>query len=204
MELSTIKSMWQSHNTEVSDQITLNKTLLKESAVNRIKSSLGEFKLENYLELFLSVLFVPYLIGFIASYGASIDLLIPASVVLLVTIATIIWNVHNLYTAMSLNYDESITILHKKITRLQLAAKYELNALYVLMPVLCYCFLVLFAKSAFNIELFDYTNIYWLYNGFGVVVITLFIVWVLKKFPDKGLERAATFLKEIELYEKEY
>ena len=203
MELSEIKTLWQTHNTEVSDQITLNKKLLKESSINRIKSSLGEFKFENFLELFLSVLFLPYIIGFIINYGSSLSFLLPASIVLLVTFATIIWNIHNLYNAISLNYDESITQLHKKISRLQLLAKYELNSLYILMPVLSYCFLVLFTKSVFNINIYTYLNMYWLYNGVAVVAITLFIVWLLKKFPDKGIEQAATFLKEIEAFEKE-
>jgi len=203
MELSEIKTLWQTHNNEVSDQITLNKRLLKESNINRIKSSLGEFKFENFLELILSVLFVPYIVGFIINYGTSLSFLLPASIVLLVTIATIIWNIQNLYNAISLNYDESITQLHKKISRLQLLAKYELNSLYILMPILSYCFLVLFAKSAFNINIYSYLNMYWLYNGVAVVAITLLIVWLLKKFPDKGIEQAATFLKEIEAFEKE-
>jgi hypothetical protein len=203
MELSELKSLWNTHHTQSSNQITLNKKLLKESSVNRIKSSLGEFKFENYLELILSVLFVPYIAGFIMDYGNSLTLLLPASIVLLVTIATIIWNIHNLYNAISLNYDESITQLHKKITRLQLWAKYELNALYLLMPILGYCFLVLFAKSVFNIDMYDYLNMYWLYNGVAVIAITVLIVWILKKFPDKKLEQAATFLKEIEAFENE-
>jgi len=203
MELSELKSMWNTHHTQSNDYIILNKKLLKESSVNRIKSSLGEFKFENYLELFLSVLFVPYIAGFILDYGGTLTFMLPASIVLLVTIATIVWNIHNLYNAISLNYDESITQLHKKISRLQLWAKYELNALYVLMPVLSYCFLVLFAKSLFNIDMYDYLNMYWLYNGLAVVAITVLIVWILKKFPDKKLEQAATFLKEIEAFEDE-
>lgn len=202
MELSEIKTLWQTHNTEVSDQIMLNKKLLKESGINRIKSSLGEFKFENFLELILSILFVPYIVGFIINYGSSLSFLLPASIVFLVTIATIIWNIHNLYNAISLNYDESITQLHKKISRLQLLAKYELNSLYILMPVLSYCFLVLFAKSVFNIDMYSYLNMYWVYNGIAVVAITLLIVWLLKKFPDKGIEQAAAFLKEIEAFEK--
>ena len=108
MELSELKSLWQTHNSEVSDQITLNKRLLKESSVNRIKSSLGEFRFENYLELIISILFVPYVAGFMLDYGESMTFMLPASIVLLVIIATIIWNIHNLYNAISLNYDESI------------------------------------------------------------------------------------------------
>jgi hypothetical protein len=203
MELSELKSMWNTHHIQSSDQITLNKKLLKESSVNRIKSSLGEFKFENYLELFLSVLFTPYIVGFIVNYGGSLTFLLPALIVLLVTIATIIWNIHNLYNAISLDYDESITQLHKKISTLQLWAKYEINSLYVLMPVLAYCFLVIFSKSALDINIYYYLNMYWLYNGLAVIAITLLIVWLLKKFPNKDLEQAAIFLKEIEAFENE-
>ena len=74
--------------------------------------------------------------------------------------------------------------------------------LYVLIPLFSAPFLIVLVKAILDFDIYVLGN--WLiYYMVGSIMVALVVVFFLRKFPDKNLEKVLAFLSEIRNFEKE-
>jgi C4-dicarboxylate transporter len=95
-----------------------------------------------------------------------------------------------------------VLLTQKKLEKLKLMEIREKRMLYIFIPLLSPIFLIVGAKAFFNLDLYLFIN--WIIAQTAAsILIAAIIVYVLKKFPDKNLDRTLKFLNEIAETEKE-
>jgi hypothetical protein len=95
-----------------------------------------------------------------------------------------------------------VLLTQKKLKKLKLMEIRERQMLYIFIPLFSPVFLIVGAEAFFNLDLYQFIN--WLLAQTAAsILIAAIIVYVLKKFPDKNLDRTLSFLHEIAETEKE-
>lgn len=200
MDLQEIKNLWRNHQTQQSLQI--NRSLLRTVSLDRIRSQLGMFKTNAIIELIINSLGIVWITGIVFDQWLQWQYVIPAAILWTFIFAHLLWNIYSLTQLQTLSYGMTITEIQKRIGSLQLYQCYQIRALYVVIPVFAICFTVVILKAFLGIDIYQLFNVFWLYQILGSIVITPIIVWMLLKFPDKGLINAQDFLREIAEFEQ--
>lgn len=198
MQLEELKNIWQDYDSNLNAKINLNHALLKEVSINKIQNMLSSFKWSNVFELVISALFIPFLLNFVKATSTILPLFICGIFLLLLMIGTIIYNLYIIFQISEIRYDIPIVSAQKKLERIKLLEAREVNSLYILIPAFSIAFTALIAKFFLNLNLFDYLNLFWGTQFLGTILVTFIIVYLLKKFPNKELESALDFIKEME------
>jgi hypothetical protein len=168
--------------------------------MNRIKSWLSEFKLSNYIEVSVNFLFSVYLLGFLADHFFIIKYAMPAIFLLIVVGGGLVFGVYKLSLYYSIDLNSSIRQTQKNIEKLKYYERLEKNMLYVVIPLFSTAFIIVIAKALFSFDLYTLGSWLIIYTG-GSFIVALIVIFILKKFPDKNLQNAITFLKEINEFE---
>ena len=202
MELEDLKNIWAEHDKELDKKLKVNTYLLKTATLEKTRGLMGNFKFETIFELIFNVLFYIFLMGFIADHIFVAKFLIPAIILQIIMVLSIIWNIYSLHVLSKIKYDIPIAIIQKKMERLRLYTIREINLLLIIIPLATPCFVIVFLKGLIGLDAYIYYKT-WFYPLIGTVLITPIIVWLLRKFPDKKMEEAIRFLDEIKEFEEE-
>jgi len=196
MELNELISIWQSGDAQLENSLKINKKLLKEVSISKIKSYLVEFKLSNIIEIFVNSVFMIFLMNFIVNHFLVLKYLIPSVVLYIIIAGSLGLNIYKLVLFYRINVESSVIQTQKNIERLKFFEILDKNALYIIIPIFSTAFLIVMAKAILNFDLYQFGNWLIIFTA-GSFVIALVIVFVLKKFPNRNLQKAATFLKEV-------
>jgi len=202
MELEDLKNIWAEHNKKLDKNLKVNTYLLKTTTLEKTRGLMGNFKFETIFELIVNVLFYIFLMGFIADHIFEAKFLIPAIILQIMMILSIIWNIYSLNVLSKINYSIPIAVIQKKMERLRLYTIREINLLLIIIPIVTPCFVIVLLKGLIGFDAYIYYKI-WFYPLITTVLITPVIVWLLRKFPDKKMEEAIRFLDEIKEFEEE-
>jgi hypothetical protein len=142
------------------------------------------------------------MIKFSVSQLSEIKFLIPGLLLILFSCYSIIFSLKKLYLLSGIKAETPVLLTQKKLKNLKLMEIREKQMLYIFIPLFSPVFLIVGAKAFFNIDLYQFIN--WLIAQTAAsILIAAIIVYVLKKFPDKNLDRTLSFLHEIAETEKE-
>ena len=201
MEVQELLDMWRSEDNKLDDNIQLNNKLLRHTSFGKIQSLLAESKFENVFELVVNIVFIWILNPFLWNHIYEAKFAIPAAFLLILMILGVVMNVYILSSISQLNYKTPILEAQRKIERIKLIIKIETQSLILLIPLFSFAFLVVFLKGVLGLDIYQYD---WIWNyTIGNFFVGIVIVFLLLKFPDKKMESALGFLKEIGSYEKE-
>lgn len=190
-------NIWNKQNDNIENSITVNQHLLKTVTLQKIKTNLTIFRRTNIFELIVNILFLYWLVQIIPNHLDSVAFLLASGFLSVLMIGSIIFNSYNLYLAKSITYNSSIAETQQKIERIKLLERYDIQSLYILIPTFSVAFLVVIVKAAIGVDLHLILGIHLLYYAIGSFVISLIIVWFLKKFPDEEMEKSIIFINEI-------
>jgi len=125
-----------------------------------------------------------------------IKYVIPALFLFGVVVGGFVFSIYKLYLSYSINLNHSILETQKNIEKLRYFERLDRNLLYVLIPLFSIAFLIVMAKAILNFDLYVFGIWMIIFTGQSFIV-ALIIVFFLKKFPDKNLQKALKFLREI-------
>lgn len=196
MNLQELSNIWNSTDNEQEKNIHINKTLFKEVSMNKIQSSLKEIKWTSFIEIAVNIPFLFFLWNFIVQHYATWKFLIPALALLFFTFYSLGFIGYKLFLFYSIDAKASVLQTQKNIAKLKYCEQMEVHSLYVIIPLFYVVFLIVFAKALANFDLYQLGN--WLIlQGIGGFVVSLIVVFFLKKFPNKHLQESIDFLEEI-------
>ena len=200
MELEQLKKTWQDHYKK-EDAEEVNLDLLKTASIDRTRHLLGEHRTTALFELVVNAVFVFPTLGFVLDHLREPKFLIPGLILFIAFIWDVVLNALILRKIAGIRYETPITSIQKTVTDLRIQAIRHINQLYVAIPVMGLCFVIVGTRAILGLDLFMIGNVV-LHLGIGTVVLTPLIVWFVKLFPDKRLEQAGLFLDQINDFKK--
>ncbi len=202
MELHELTNIWNGSDNKLESTVKINKSLFMEVSINRIKTELSPLTWTSFFEIIVSFLFLFIMIKFSVSQLAELKFLIPGLLLILFSCYSIIFSLQKLYLLFGIKAETPVLLTQKKLKKLKLMEIRERQMLYIFIPLFSPIFLIVGAKAFFNLDLYLFIN--WLIAQTAAsILIAAIIVYVLKKFPDKNLDRTLKFLNEIAETEKE-
>jgi len=203
MELDQLKKIWEANDQEIDSRLQLNKELLKEASVNKVQSYLFEFRLENYIELLINGAASFYLIRMFFNNLEDLKIALLIAFLAIMLFMEFVWNLYKLIQADKLSYKRPLIQNLKTLERLRWYNRWEITSLIVLIPLFSATFIILIPRLFFDLDVFPILgNGIW-YFVLGSAIVGFLIVGILRLFPDKKMEQAIAFLREISQYESE-
>jgi hypothetical protein len=200
MNIEELKNAWDTYDKNLNSKINLD--LLKEVTINKTKSLTHTFKFSVIVEVVVSLFFVNYMVEVVIEHWATWEYSLPALVIGLISLGTVIWNVYALIQLAFLNYDASITEAQKKMERIYRQSKWQNTTLHYLLVPLAGAMMAIMALKYLNLPLTGHLDII-LYAVLGCIAVVPMVVWIVKMTPDKEMESAIRFLDDIKKFEKE-
>lgn len=200
MNIDELKNAWDTYDKSLDSKINLD--LLKEVTINKTKSLTHTFKFSVIAEVIVSLFFVIYMAEVVIEQWATWEYSLPALVIGLISLGTVIWNVYALTQLAFLNYNASIAEAQKKMERIYRQSKWQNTTLHYLLVPLAGAMMAIMALKYLNLPLTGHLDII-LYAVLGCLAIVPVIVWIVKMTPDKEMESAIRFLDDIKKFEKE-
>jgi hypothetical protein len=202
MELQELSNIWNGTNSQLESTVKINKSLFMEVSMNRVKSNLTTLRWTSYIEVIVNFLFLFFVVNFTISNLVEIKFFIPGLLLVAFSIYSIIFSINKLLIHYRINAQTPVIQTQKNLAKLKFLESKEIQLLYIFIPLFWSIFLIVGAKFILNLDMYEYMN--WLIaQTAGSVVIAIIVVFILKKFPDKNLEKSISFLKEIAEEEKE-
>jgi len=200
MELNELANIWKKSDHQLKESLVINKKLLKEVSTSRIKSYLGEFLLSNIIEICVNGAFSIYLLGFIIDNFMLYKYSVPAIFLWSVITGGFVFSIYKLYLYFSIDINYSVIQTQMNIEKFKYFERLDRNLLYVIIPLFSTAFLIVGAKIVFNFDMyvFDKWLLIFMAQSF---IIAMIVVFFLKKFPDKNLQKASSFLEEIKEFD---
>ena len=206
MELQELKNIWKESAQTESNQWTVNTFLLKEVSLRKTHVLLREYKFTAIFETVSYAIFWICIVGFFVDHWNEPRFAITAALLGLDALAGLAWGIYKWWQIQTIDYHLPLAEAQKKIARFQLFNRREIQALIVLIPIFFVLFSIVAAKSFLGLDLFE---LFPLWSAqikqviLGSFVVALIVVGIISRFPDKQLEKAQAFLKEIQDYERE-
>lgn len=202
MELHELANIWNGSDNKMENTVKINKTLFMEASINRIKTELSPIRRNSFFEIIVNLLFLFLMMKFSVSNLSEIKFMIPGLILIVFTCYNFIFSIKKLFLIYGIDTQTPVLLTQKKLEMLKLMKIKEIHMLYIFIPLLSPTFLIVGAKVFINLDLYQFIN--WLIaQTVASILIAVVIVFVLKKFPDKNLDKTLQFLNEIAEAEKD-
>ena len=201
MDINELKDLWKTTQTvEPNNNESIIK-LMKENSISKVNKLLRGFRSETIFELIVNSLFFTHLLGICIQFSNQRAFLIPG----LILLGLFTWDIgvkaYRLYELGQISFEPPILETQKRVERLKLSARRERLQLFAIIPVFSTAFIIVFGKAWLGLNLYEIMGTY-LFNYFlGSLVVGAIIAILLLRFPDKKVQEASDFLKEIAEYE---
>jgi hypothetical protein len=200
MNIDELKNAWNVYDKSLDSKINLD--LLKTVSIDKTKSLTRTFKFGAIVEIIVSLFFVNYMAEVAIEQWATWEYSVPASVIGLISLGTVIWNIYALTELTFMNYNTSIAQAQKKMECIYTQSKWQNTMLHYFLVPLVGAMLTIMALKYLNLSLTGHLNII-LYVVLGGLAVVPMVVWIVKMTPDKEMESAIRFLDDIKKFEKE-
>jgi hypothetical protein len=197
MNFEELSQIWNETDMDLEERIAVDRNLVKEVGVSKIKSSLFEIKWEAIIEVVVGIFFLKFLANFTYEHFTEFKFSIPALILLNITLFGVLFEGFRLFLYYSLKADDPVAEVQKKLARLRYWEIIDVYSLLVIIPLFSAPFFIVIAKAFLHISLYDF-NLTWLVHytiGSGIVAIILFVI--LRLFPNKKLTEAIEFMREL-------
>ncbi len=204
MELDEIKNKWAEYDKKLSYNIRLNETLLRK---RNLKGSKGEMLKLLVYEIFntvTSIIIVIALLWYSVYYMSLMQYCIPGFIGAIITSIYIAFSVIRLNILLSIDYYGSpVMEVQKSILKLK---KYSLNIRkyeILLMPLLMFSILPIYAKFRHNFNVYDSIEIFLPITIVALIIAYFISMLIYKHLYDKKFIKVEAYLKELEEFENE-
>lgn len=198
MKFEELTEIWNSANIELEKSVQINRELVKQLGLKKIKSNLFEIKWTAIFEIITQFIFTVFIMGFIINHLSELQFLIPAAILFVFSLFSMIVEIIKLKLFVTIDSSATVVESQKKLTGLKYFEKLDINSLYIIIPFFSAPFLIVFAKAFLNLNLYDYDWItYGIYSVFVGFIVAIIIVYFLNKSGVKKLDDSIYFLNEL-------
>jgi predicted transcriptional regulator len=196
MEFQELAGIWNNADQATGSRVEINQKLVKEVSVQKIRTQLAEVKWTTFIELVVSVLFMFFLGGYLVDQYNDMWFFLPGLLLLISTVINLGLAIYQLTLYYEINASRSVVQNQKVVARLRYLEILDTNSLYVIIPLFFAPFLIVFSKAFLEYDMYAHSS-WMLYNTAGSIVVAMIIVFLLKKYPNKGLKESLSFLNEL-------
>lgn len=199
MQFEELTQIWNSTDMKLDKSLQINRELIRELGLRKIKSNLFEIKWTAIFEIVTEFILAVILVGFIIGHFAEVKFVFPAVILFLFTMFSLIVEIVKLSLFLRLDSNASVVESQKKLSGLKFYEMLDINSLYVIVPFFSAPFMIVFAKLLFNLNLYEFDVLkLTLYSIIGGFVVAAIIVYFLKKSgANKKLNESIDFLNEL-------
>lgn len=196
MNNQELENLWTASDEALDQQIVINKPLLNEITMKKIKSNLVETRWEILLELLINIPFLSLFKDFCIDHIYQPKFLLPGLFLLLLTSGTIVFTGYKLFLLSRINRNYPILKTQRNLVLIQYFNRVEVNTLFFLIPTFSLAFLLVALKGLIGLDLYltPFPFIHYLVGSF---LVGLVIIACLKLFPDRKLKETILFLEEL-------
>ena len=196
MDFKELSTLWSSDDQALDQQIKIRQKLVKEVSIQKVRGHLATIKWTSFFELAVNLLFAQFIGRYLAENFFEMKFFVPGLLLFTLTVGSLIFSGYKLTLFYGIQTGFSVLQTQQKVTRLRYLELLGTNLLYLLIPLFYAPFMIVIAKSLANYDLYRH-NDWLLYSTLGSVIVALIVVYFLKKFPDKRLQEAQSFLYEL-------
>lgn len=197
MNFDELEDMWKDGDKELEQNIHINQAQINNKTMKKIRSNLTETRWESVFELVLNIPFFFFLKTYCYNHLLEPKFLIPGFFLFMLAISAIVFCTYKLYVISRINSKFSIIKSQRNLALIDYFTRLEINALFFLIPTFSLAFLIVFAKGMLHVDLYAIFGFYMIPYFGGSVVVGAIIVLLMKIFPDKKLQQAIHFLKDL-------
>ena len=197
MKFNELSTIWNSDDMELDRSITINKKLVKEIGLSKVKSRLYEIKWTGIFEIVVGFIFINFLVSFIVNNISEFILFISGVVLLAISLFSMILEIKKLALLYTMDSKSPVSEAQRKLARLKYLEVMDVYSLYIIIPLFSGPFLIVAAKAFLNIDLYSIGATWLMYHTFGSVFIAAILVFFLRKFPNRKLQESIAFLNEL-------
>lgn len=197
MKFKELSGIWNSTDMELEQSVQINKELVKQIGLRKVKSRLYEIKWTGIFEIAVGFLFFNFLVNFIVAHFVEFKFFVPAVILLAITLSSLIFEIYRMRLFYTIDAKTAVIEAQKKLAQLKRLEILDIYSLIIIIPLFASPFLIVIAKAFLNIDLYmHFTN--WLIQlSAGSILIAAILIYILKRFPNKNLQESIDFLKEL-------
>jgi hypothetical protein len=222
MELDDLKTAWRELDRRLDTGLALNRRVLKELKLDRTRSALRRLARLLWYELFSGVLAALLLGSFLADHLDAARFAVPAIVLHVVVVFTIVASGRQLARIGRIDYSAPVVTIQHELGELRASRVRITRWLLLLAPLLWTPLAIVGARGLFGFDVYRVFGPLWLALnlGFGLATLVL-LVWVAHRYAERlggsrflkhladdiagrSLTTAMGFLEEIVRFEEEH
>ena len=194
--MNELTTLWKDQDRQLDKIIIVNKSLLKELGIHKVRSRLGHIKWSAIFSILAYFLFMGFLAEFILANFQAVKFLVPGFALFIYSVAGIFLNVYRLILYYNINSYEPVLKTQRVSEKLRYLDLIEKNSLYLAIPLFWLAFVIVVVKAITGYDL--YIQRTWLMlSAAGSALIAVMIVYFLNKYPDQRFRKAIEFLREL-------
>ncbi len=197
MKFEELSGIWNSNDIGLDKSIQINKELVKNIGIKKVRSGLYEIKFTAFIGIIVGIFFSMFLWRFLIDNYQVFKFLIPALILLVITTFSLILEIYKLTLIYTLDSKAPVIDAQKKLLRLKKLEILDRYSLYIIIPLFAAPFMIVTAKAFLHLNLYAFNNTWLIYFTLGSIVIAVILIFFLRKFPDKKLSESITFLNEL-------
>ncbi len=197
MKFEELSGIWNSADLALDKSIQINKELVKNIGISKVRSGLYEIKLTAVIGIIAGIFFSIFLSGFFFNHILDFKFSFPAFILLVIILFSLIIEMYKLILIYTLDSKSPVTEARKKLMRLKKLEILDTYSLCIIIPLFSAPFMIVIAKAFLHLNLYAFNTNWLIYFTAGSIVIALILVFFLRKYPGKNLAKSIAFLNEL-------
>lgn len=196
MELEQLKYLWTEYDNQLEQTIKINKSLLKELNLGKVKSEFTSVLWSKSFEAFILMISIWFFGGIVYDNFTNLHVAIPLSLLVFFAIASYSALLRQIYLIVTIKYSDSVSLIQKKLTLLKLSIVQYMRFSFVSIPFYL-AYTILFVKIYLGefIALKAQDSFWILLNSWWFVIALILVtciplgIFIFKKFSYKNLSK---------------
>ncbi len=189
MEFKELESLWLNTGNSIDTNVLLNRKMIKELTYKKVKSGLIEIRVTSYIELIVALFWTNYLITFLLDHLQEFRFILPAIILLGITIFSTVLSVKKLAAYHSIRADETIVKTQKLLLSLRKLEKMDVRSILIIIPLFSAPFFIVIAKAWFDFDLYVFSSALANYTA-GSLVVAVILFFVLDRFSYQTIDQS--------------
>jgi len=186
MDLDELKQQWAEHDRKLEANLSLTRRLLTATKLNRTRSALQRMALFLAFEAAAALAVILLLGSFIGDHITAVRFVIPAVVLDIFQIATLIVLVHQIRIALHVDYSQPIVKIQAQLESLRILSIRTLLWTLVAAPLLWAPLLIVGLKAFLGLDAYTLFSPAYLLANVGVGLAVVFLaIWISKRFGHR-------------------
>ncbi len=197
MKFEELSGIWNSTDLDLDKSIKINKELVKNIGIKKVRSGLYEIKFTAFVGIVAGVFFSMFLWRFIIHNYVDFKFVVPAIILFSTTMFGLIVEIYKLRLVYTLDSRSPVIEAQKKLIRLKKIEILDIYSLYIIIPLFAAPFMIVAAKAFLHLNLYAFNSTWLIYFTAGSIVVAVILIFFLKKYPGKKLSQSIAFLNEL-------